>query len=211
MAFIIWITIFLIILFVCIRMEKPLTAYIPNFDRISQPSAPGNRKKVRGVGSKSISTARFSSKPTVAGATSRYSKGERMCRYVLTHLFGKPFETIRPDFLKNPRSGCNLELDCYNADVKPPLAVEYNGKQHYTQVDKFQSSAQKFVTQVENDEFKKLRCASKGVCLITVPYTVPLHQLPDYLIKKLEKKGYASQFISTISLRNAMEYANGTM
>lgn len=204
MAFIIWITIFLIILFVCIRMEKPLTAYIPNFDRISQPA---HKKKARVVGSKPPALATRSS----TGVVSRYSKGERMCRYVLTHLFGKPFETIRPDFLKNPRSGCNLELDCYNADVKPPLAVEYNGKQHYTQVDKFQSSAQKFVTQVENDEFKKLRCSSKGVCLITVPYTVPLHQLPDYLIKKLEKKGYASQFISTISLRNAMEYANGTM
>ena len=60
-----------------------------------------------------------------------YSKGETECRKVLESIFGKPFPSSRPDFLRNPVTGGihNLELDCYNHELG--LAVEYNGIQHY--------------------------------------------------------------------------------
>ena len=65
------------------------------------------------------------------------SKGEKECRKVLENLFNKPFSKSRPDFLRNPVTGgnFNLELDCYNQELS--LAVEYNGIQHYKYVPYF--------------------------------------------------------------------------
>jgi len=64
------------------------------------------------------------------------SKGETECRRVLQKIFQRPFLKARPDFLNNPVTGnqFNLELDCYDHSLK--LAVEYNGQQHY-QYNKF--------------------------------------------------------------------------
>jgi len=65
------------------------------------------------------------------------SKGELECRRVLQETFKKPFHKDRPDFLRNPVTGgnFNLELDCYNPELK--LAVEYSGQQHYKYIPFF--------------------------------------------------------------------------
>ena len=42
------------------------------------------------------------------------SKGEIECRRYLETIFQVPFPKARPDFLKNPVTGNNLELDCFN-------------------------------------------------------------------------------------------------
>jgi len=49
-------------------------------------------------------------------------KTEEKCRNILRKIYGVDFPSARPDFLKNPVSGKNLELDCYNEKLK--LALE---------------------------------------------------------------------------------------
>jgi len=53
---------------------------------------------------------------------SGYGKYENECRRILQCLFLKPFPKVRPDFLRNPKTGRNLELDMYNQDIA--LALE---------------------------------------------------------------------------------------
>ena len=50
------------------------------------------------------------------------SRGERKCKRIIQKIFRKPFTKIRPDFLKNPETNRNLELDLYNEELK--IAVE---------------------------------------------------------------------------------------
>lgn len=113
---------------------------------------------------------------------------EEMCRDILEEIFERPFPSVRPDWLKY-KTGKNLELDCYNAELK--LAIEYNGKQHYAFTDHFhRGDSDNFVSQVDRDKFKKKACRDRGITLISVPYTVPNYMLKSYLLKKLQKHGY---------------------
>ena len=48
---------------------------------------------------------------------------ENLCRIILEILFDKKFPNIRPDFLKY-KNGYNLELDCYNKELK----LQYRGR-----------------------------------------------------------------------------------
>jgi hypothetical protein len=115
---------------------------------------------------------------------------EEMCRDILEEIFERPFPSVRPDWLKY-HTGKNLELDCYNQELK--LAIEYNGKQHYTYTDHFhRGNSDNFVSQVERDEFKKKACADRDITLISVPYTVPNYMLKSYLVKKLRKHSYVT-------------------
>jgi hypothetical protein len=119
------------------------------------------------------------------------SKGEKECCRVLEEVFGKPFFTARPNFLKNPETGKNLELDCFNPELK--LAVEYNGIQHYKFPNFTGMSEEEFKGQLRRDLFKKKRCKEKGVTLIIVPYTIRLTEIEYYLIEKLQKIGLLRQ------------------
>jgi hypothetical protein len=101
------------------------------------------------------------------------SKGERLCKQAIEEIYGKPFFCVRPDFLKNPETGRNLELDIYNDELK--IAVEYSGKSHYVFPNSFHKTHQDFINQVRRDKFKVEQCDSHGVYLITVPYNVPLN------------------------------------
>lgn len=109
----------------------------------------------------------------------RVSKGEKKCREVLEEIYGRPFKTVRPDFLKNPETGRNLELDCYNHELK--IAVEYNGIQHYVWPNFTGQSRDAFIKQLRRDKFKAKRCDEKGVYLIIVPYNVPNELIKDYI------------------------------
>ena len=83
---------------------------------------------------------------------------------------GCKFPSVRPDFLKNPETDCNLELDGYNENLK--LSFEYNGIQHYKFHKRFHKNDEEaFKKQRERDEFKYKRCIEMGITLISVPYT----------------------------------------
>lgn len=115
------------------------------------------------------------------------SKGEFECRKVLQEIFNKPFPKYRPDFLRNPvtsdSSPYNLELDCYNPELK--LAVEYNGIQHYKYIPYFHKTKDAFQNQKYRDYMKRDMCEKNGITLIEVPYTVKVPEIRSYLINKL--------------------------
>jgi hypothetical protein len=118
------------------------------------------------------------------------SKGEKECRYVLESVFNRTFNKYRPNFLNNPVTGGehNLELDCYNPELK--LAVEYNGIQHEKFIPYFHKNKEAFLNQKYRDLLKKKLCEENGIVLITVPHTVKNENIRNYLLKKLQGYGY---------------------
>lgn len=68
----------------------------------------------------------------------------------------------------NPKTGRQLEIDCYVDGI----GVEYSGEQHYVYPNKFHKKEKDFLDQVERDKFKVEECDRKGIYLIVIPYTV---------------------------------------
>lgn len=116
------------------------------------------------------------------------SKGEIECRRVLQSLFKKPFPKARPNILRNPVTSengfdNNLELDCYNEELK--LACEYQGIQHYKYIPYFHRTRDAFTNQKYRDHMKKEMCMKNGIRLIEVPYTVKVPDIESYIRKKI--------------------------
>lgn len=105
----------------------------------------------------------------------------------ISYLLDKPFEKIRPDWLKS-KSGFNLELDGYNEELK--LGVEYQGEQHYNFHKYFHRTKKNFEEYKKRDQEKLNLCGQQGVRLIEVPYTVPTEDIPKYLTEKLSVLGF---------------------
>jgi hypothetical protein len=121
------------------------------------------------------------------------SKGEEMCKTFIEFYFQKPFHKIRPEFLRNPVTGENLELDLYNSELR--LAIEYNGSQHY-QYNSFmhKNSRDKFQNQQYRDLIKKDLCGKANITLIIVPYTVPHDKIGSFLFEELKKLGFSPHY-----------------
>jgi hypothetical protein len=112
-------------------------------------------------------------------------KHETECRRILESKFKLPFSSVRPNFLKNPKTGKNLELDMYSPHLK--LALEYQGAQHRTYTPFFHKSIDDFNSQVERDNYKKQKCIDEGIDLICVPDTVKYEDLASYIDKELRR------------------------
>lgn len=128
--------------------------------------------------------------PTKQQNRPKESKGEAECRRVLQNIFKKPFISTRPDFLRNPVTGgnFNLELDCFNDELR--LAVEYNGVQHYKYVPYFHRNKDHFMTQKYRDDMKRRICKENNINLIEVPYTVKIDDIASFIIQHCKKLGY---------------------
>ena len=111
----------------------------------------------------------------------RYNKAEEMCRSILERMYGRPFPSVRPNFLKNPKTGKNLELDCYNPELR--IALEYNGQQHHKYTPYFHSSKRQFYAQVHRDDWKRRKCREYGIKLIEVPYWIREDNLERYIMR----------------------------
>ena len=116
------------------------------------------------------------------------SKGEIECRKFLETIFQAPFPKARPDFLKNPVTGNNLEIDCFNPILK--LGVEYNGQQHYNYTSFFHRNVEASTNQKYRDELKRRMCQENDINLIEVPYTIKLNDIGPFLQLKLKQLGY---------------------
>lgn len=107
------------------------------------------------------------------------SKMESVCKRVAEEVFGEKFITVRPDFLRNPETGRNLEIDLYSEKLS--IGIEYNGKQHYVWPNIFHKTYEDFIKQVRRDQLKVELCDRHGVYLITVPYNVQSHEVKEYI------------------------------
>jgi len=115
-------------------------------------------------------------------------KGEEIVAEILEKILASKVQrNIRPGFLKNPETGKNLELDCYNEEYA--IAVEYNGIQHYKYPSPFHNTEKEFLDQVYRDRLKKKLCDEAGVYLISVPYWVDNYGSEDgHLAEKTGRK-----------------------
>ena len=115
----------------------------------------------------------------------KISRGESKCKEVLEKIFGKPFSSVRPNHLNNPVTKQNLELDCYNDELR--LGCEYSGIQHYKYTPYFHKNYEAFRNQQYRDYMKQQMCKDLNIRLIVVPYTVKLDEIEDYIKKELKK------------------------
>jgi hypothetical protein len=136
-----------------------------------------------------LDTPRPRPRPRRSSALAGSSRGEQACKSFAEFYFQCAFTKTRPDFLRNPVTGENLELDIYNPDLK--LAIEYNGSQHYN-YNSFmhKNSRDKFQNQQYRDLIKKDLCQKEGITLVVVPYTVPHDQIGSFLFGELKRLGY---------------------
>ena len=121
--------------------------------------------------------------PIIDESKSFLSRGEKECKKAIEKLTQKPFAKTRPPFLKNEITGQNLELDCFNPELK--LAVEYNGVQHYKYTPRFHSTKDAFYNIKYRDRIKEELCRKHGVKLIVVPYTVKLEDIERFIYDKM--------------------------
>jgi hypothetical protein len=116
------------------------------------------------------------------------SRLELRSKFILEDIFKKPFYKIRPDFLRNDVTGCNLEIDLYNDDLK--LAVEVQGDQHYKFIPFFHRNKDAFLNQRYRDMMKKEKCKQRGITLIEIPYSVGEKKLKSYIVRQLQLEGF---------------------
>ena len=141
--------------------------------------------------------------PIPTPASGRFvSKGERECCRIMSEHYKVPFQSVRPDFLKNPETGRNLELDCYNPDLK--IAVEYNGPQHYNFPNGFMNEEQ-FNAQLRRDALKHKLCDLNNVYLIVVPHTVKPQDIQKYIMARLPENmaEETTPFVDPVAHRQA--------
>lgn len=92
------------------------------------------------------------------------SVGELSTVYFFERLYNTKFVSIRPDWLKNPKTNANLELDGYSEKLK--IAIEYGShKQTHHRSTFFKD--QKYIK--FKDNHKKIRCKKLGISLVHVP------------------------------------------
>jgi hypothetical protein len=115
----------------------------------------------------------------------RVNRHEELCRDIFENIFQKPFPSCRPSWLKNPKTGRNLELDGFNPYIKTHmgkgLAFEYDGVQHTEFTPTFHRSREDFNYQKHKDELKNTLCRKKGILLLRIPPTIPKEMMRKYI------------------------------
>ena len=113
------------------------------------------------------------------------NKTEKQVRKIFETKFNKQFPTVRPDFLKNPATGYNLELDGYCEELK--LAFEYDGEQHYHDFT-FRFQKNKTLKEIKKrDELKNKLCKEHGIVLIRIPYWKK-DDLEGYIFRQFSRR-----------------------
>lgn len=99
------------------------------------------------------------------------SIGEELTCKAFEEILGRPVQiNARPNFLRNPETGRNLEYDCYDEVSK--IAVEYSGRQHREYTPYFHKTEDAFHKQQHRDRLKLRLSIENGVTLIVIPDTV---------------------------------------
>lgn len=95
-------------------------------------------------------------------------KTENRVRLIFETFFNEKFPSVRLDWLKNPLTGKNLELDGYCDKLK--IAFEHDGQHHFNIVSYSKKLTQDTLNkQIQNDILKKEKCVTHGVILINIP------------------------------------------
>ena len=120
-------------------------------------------------------------------------KHEKRCREIFESIYRAPFKSVRPDWLKNPATGKNLEIDGFCPYIRTPYGIgigfEYDGEQHAKYNPHYHGGdVRNFEYQCKKDAFKDKVCKSRGVLLIRIPHFVAYQDLERYIKNELQKK-----------------------
>lgn len=141
-------------------------------------NTPAGRKKKKTPGS---------SKKKIPKAPKCQKKGEQLCREILEELLEPyKFPTVRPDWLKNPSTGRNLEIDCCCLELM--YGVEYDGITHRAPSAYFGTTAEDVVRQKKNDRFKDRKCKQLGFHLTRVDDRMKKSEYRAYIIEQMPKR-----------------------
>lgn len=124
----------------------------------------------------------------------KLNKHEERCREIFEEIFDAKFKSTRPNWLQNPVTKKNLELDGFAPNIKTKLgkglAFEYDGAQHSQYNKHFhRGGPEEFIYQTKKDSWKDLRCKQEGVLLIRIPSFVAFQDLERYIKQKLTREG----------------------
>lgn len=160
-----------------------------------------------------LSNAEASSRRKRRTKKKKINKHEERCREIFQSIFKQPFKSVRPNWLKNPATGKNLELDGFCPYIQTPmgrgLAYEYDGQQHAKYTPHFhRNGPQEFIYQVKKDSWKDMKCKQNGVLLIRIPHFVPFHDLERYIKLQLKNKGLGHH-IQSYEFRGAENISAG--
>lgn len=123
------------------------------------------------------------------------SRPEIIIRQTLEEIFpGVTFPSVRPNFLRYPETGQNLEFDVYNETLH--LAVEYNGIQHYEVTKPFHKSKDDLIAQQKRDAFKAVKANELGIDLLVIPYTVNDEDIPEMVRAWVSQLGRSPEEIA---------------
>jgi hypothetical protein len=119
--------------------------------------------------------------------TKNITNGQFECHKAVEEIFGKKFQSnVRPSWLYNPETKRNLELDCFNEELR--IAIEYNGQQHYSFPNAWNKNLEDFKNQIRRDQLKKELCKLNSVKLIIVPYTIKNENIKEFIKSHFSSK-----------------------
>lgn len=99
------------------------------------------------------------------------SDGEMILCEIVEEIIESPVEiNVRPNFLKNPKTGRNLEYDLFSRKYK--FAGEYSGDFHYNEKAFYNKNRTSFEGVKYRDRLKKELSMQNGIFLFCVPWTV---------------------------------------
>lgn len=108
------------------------------------------------------------------------SKGEKLVRGILEDLH---IVFDQEHYL----TGSSLRFDFFIQDEKVPIAIEYQGRQHYHYIKYFHKNAQGFKKAKARDELKREYCKKNGIVLLEIPYSWKDSTVRNFLYEKLSK------------------------
>lgn len=114
------------------------------------------------------------------------SRSEKECREIIESITNKKFLKTRPNFLKNPKTGNNLELDGYCEELK--MAFEYDGEYHFKVVTCWNNYSNRLAETQFRDKLKEDLCNQYNIILIRIPYFIDDKKL--FIKEKLQFLGY---------------------
>lgn len=126
--------------------------------------------------------------PSIGGST----KTENKCRSIVQNLTGIQTPNVRYPIFRNPKTKRNLEIDI--SALSLGYLVEYNGEQHYKEVNSLGVDSVKLNGIKERDALKASMANEYNLYLCSVPYTAKdnLHQYirssaPSWLIRLIDE------------------------
>lgn len=128
--------------------------------------------------------------PTPVNDERRVCIGELVALKSCEHLFAVQFTKHRPNWLTNPDTNRQLEIDMYNENIK--FGVEYNGKHHDEFDPVFHKTLEGFDKMQANDRLKIAKCKENGIALVIVSSTVPIINICHHIAVEAAKLGIFS-------------------